>query len=345
MSSELAPGGSGDRASPCSPASGGCDGAEEKSPPSYTSGSYDNTPPPASPVNQSGSTPASGGDEDDKRDASPPRAPLGPALPAKAMPASGGSSSRHSFWSGAVQSKSSGSKGPEKGIWKGKGKGKPGKLLPSGRSIHPTARYSQQHPQLGGQLLSRDLASDVAEWRAWPSHDLLEPDGLAEFARRNTSLVEEGRLPEHLITELPKDPSDNAWREEGWEYEMPATGGDEDAWQFIRDLVLRHRGEIRELRGFWEVFDDPLPREMLNPQFNGSFVRVSGEMAMQGWLAAGSWSPRGELEVRKARVFGLADLFFAFGESYTAAELYEFYTTCRVIARRRTRGQRAWQWD
>ena len=60
--------------------------------------------------------------------------------PAKAMPASGGSSSR-SFASGAVQSKSSGSKGAE--AEKGKGKGK-WKTLASGRSIHPDARYS--HP-------------------------------------------------------------------------------------------------------------------------------------------------------------------------------------------------------
>ena len=103
--------------------------------------------------------------------------------------------------------------------------------------------------------------------------------------------------------------------------DMPATGGAQDAWhaswhrwKFIRDLCLRHRGEVRELRGQWEEFDGPLPREMLNPQFNGSFVRVSGEMAMQGRLAAGSWGRRGELEIRKARVFGLADLFLAFGE-------------------------------
>ena len=49
---------------------------------------------------------------------------------------------------------------------------------------------------------------------------------------------------------------------------------------------------------------------MLNPQFNGSFVRVSGQMAMEGRLAAGSWAWKGELEFRRARVFGLADLFF-----------------------------------
>ena len=249
-----------------------------------------------------------------------------------------------------MQSKSKGSKGAEKGKWKGKGKGKPGKLA-SG-SIHPTARYSQQHPEFDPQLVARDLAEELAEWNAWPSHALLEPTGLADFAKRNTSLLEEGRLPEHLIAELPEDPSAAAWREEGWDVpatggvwdmsDMPATGGTQEAWSFIRDLCLRHRGEVRELRGEWVEFDSPLPEAMLNPQFNGSFVRVSGEMAMRGRLAAGSWGKRGEVEIRSARVFGLADLFWEFGEDYTAAELYEYYTQCRVIAMRRSRGQRAW---
>ena len=52
-------------------------------------------------------------------------------------------------------------------------------------------------------------------------------------------------------------------------------------------------------------------------------------MAMQGKLAAGSWGKTGELEIRVARVFGIADLFLALGESFAAAELYyEYYKTC-----------------
>ena len=268
--------------------------------------------------------------------------------PAKAMPASGGKRDPP-----AVQSKSSSSKGAE--AEKGNGKlPAEWKTLASGRSIHPDARYSQQNPEKDGKLVARDLAEELAEWKAWPSHALLEPTGLADFAKRNTCLEEEGRLPWHLIAKLPSDPSAAAWRKEGWEVDVPATGGAEgaeDAWGFIRDLCLRHRGEVRELRGRWAEYDGPLPREMLNPQFKGSFVRVSGQMALQGRLAAGSQGRRGELEVRKARVFGLADLFYEFGERYTARELYEFWMTCRVIATRRSRGQqawsggqRAWQW-
>ena len=78
---------------------------------------------------------------------------------------------------------------------------------------------------------------------------------------------------------------------------MPATGGStQEAWEFIKELCMRNRGEVRELRGHWEECDGPLPIEMLNPQFNGSFIRVSGEMAMQGGkLAAGSWQRMGHV--------------------------------------------------
>ena len=91
------------------------------------------------------------------------------------MPASGGSTSHLSIWSGAVERKSKGSKRAEKGKWKGKGKGKPGTLA-SG-SIHPDARYSQQHPQEPLLLASRELTGALERWRAWPRHLLLEPGG------------------------------------------------------------------------------------------------------------------------------------------------------------------------
>ena len=124
---------------------------------------------------------------------------------------------------------------------------------------------------------------------------------------------------------------------------MPAIGGtQQEAWNFIRELCMRHRGEVQELRGHWEEFDG-VPIEMLNSLASGSFIRVSGEMAMQGKLAAGSWGKTGESEIRVARVFGLADLFLALGASFTAAELYEYYKMCRVvIVVRWFRGQRAW---
>ena len=81
---------------------------------------------------------------------------------------------------------------------------------------------------------------------------------------------------------------------------------------------------------------------MMNPQFQGSFIRVAGQIAMVGALATGSTTSTGEVEVRSAKVYSLADLFYKFGAVYTAAELYSYYTSCRVIAVRRVRGQVAW---
>ena len=129
---------------------------------------------------------------------------------------------------------------------------------------------------------------------------------------------------------------------------MPAFGGtQQEAWLFIRELIRRHRGEVRELRGCWEPLDGPVPQEMMNPQFDGSFIRPRFAIH-RGRLASGSWygsSPRsGTIEIRIARVFGLADLFAALGESFTAAELYTYYNTCRIIAKRQKRGQQAWLW-
>ena len=39
--------------------------------------------------------------------------------------------------------------------------------------------------------------------------------------------------------------------------------------------------------------------------------------------------------MRVAIVFGLADLFFDYGQAHSAAELYQFYTQLRVFAYRR----------
>ena len=69
VSSESAPGGDGDRARTISPPSL-ASGSIHRSPISDTSGSHkdDKTPPQASPVKQSASPPASGGDESDESD-------------------------------------------------------------------------------------------------------------------------------------------------------------------------------------------------------------------------------------------------------------------------------------
>ena len=58
----------------------------------------------------------------------------------------------------------------------------------------------------------------------------------------------------------------------------------------------------------------------------------------QGLYFVGHW----QHEQARATVFSLADLSFEFGEKYTAAELYEYFVSCRVIAKRRERKQRGY---
>ena len=158
-----------------------------------------------------------------------------------------------------------------------------------------------------------------------------------------------------MLAERPEDPRDACWRADGWRIQ-PASGGDAPAsggepgerelkvaWGFIRELHDRHRGEVRELHGsgYWSSWDDgPLPREVFHTQLRGSFIRVTGELAVSGALASGSRfnNSMGQVDVRRAKVFSLGDLFFEFGERYTARELYEYYLSCRVIATRRTMG-------
>ena len=60
---------------------------------------------------------------------------------------------------------------------------------------------------------------------------------------------------------------------------MPTIGGtQQEAWNFIRELCMRHRGEVQELRGHWEEFDG-VPIEMLNSLASGSFIRESWPLA------------------------------------------------------------------
>ena len=103
--------------------------------------------------------------------------------------------------------------------------------------------------------------------------------------------------------------------------------------------------------GSWKSFDGELPDKVYDKQFSGNFIRVAGDLALTGALASGGRSRsryrRGEIEIRQAMVFSLADLFFEVGEKYTAAELYEYFVACKVIAtrRKRTPGGRRGQRD
>ena len=142
--------------------------------------------------------------------------------------------SRRSFWSGARAGTwtgnrkgnwkgrkgngqpATGGKGKGKFMveWKGKGKGQPATGGKGGKGkVHDMSRYSQQDPRQPRKAGPHELSSDVAKWRAWHSHDLLDSRGLADFADRNRHLLDRGwPHADTLLAELPEDPREVACR-------------------------------------------------------------------------------------------------------------------------------------
>ena len=151
------------------------------------------------------------------------------------------------------------------------------------------------------------------EMKGHLSSDLVAHDGVKRFTDMQLGF----QLQMLLVREMPTDPSGH-WDQIRWP--LAAWRTEQSSSRTFSIAIEENTGSSKALttftgkpgkRGGRKV--GPLPKEKLNPQFNGSFVRVSGEMAMQGPLAAGSVGRRGELETRSADVFGLADLFMKFG--------------------------------
>ena len=80
----------------------------------------------------------------------------------------------------------------------------------------------------------------VEQWGGYSSADMIR-EGVPAFTNRNLGKLKvfmDQHRPEHLVAELPMDPS-----------RPLAAVRDEDAWTFMKDLVQRHRGELREIIG------------------------------------------------------------------------------------------------
>ena len=147
--------------------------------------------------------------------------------------------------------------------------------------------------------------------------DLLEsPDSLQRFAK--------------LLEQMPP-----------WEL---ATGSDEASLKAIKGLINKHRGELREWKGRWELQRGPLPRQEEEPglwqeQFMPPHAAEEGAV---------STILRQHTEekhfLRVAIVFGLAELFHDLGEDYTAAELYTLYSSSRIFAHVRATTPRPGRW-
>ena len=174
-------------------------------------------------------------------------------------------------------------------------------------------RYGRAPVQLA--LWTPEIAAAMKGWMAFPSMDLLKSDGLEVFARRNKDMAQ-GSLPAGVLhSHLPTDPRELA------------TGG--SGTISIKDLVHRHRGEVREVTGsgHWCPYTGKAPATAHHPQLK--------DLILQQRAPASGGST--ELHVRVARVFGRTDLFVAHGHAFTANQLYNVYLSCPVIAQRRQR--------
>ena len=177
------------------------------------------------------------------------------------------------------------------------------------------------------------------------------------FLNRNSGKLKvfmDQHRPEHLVAELPMDPS-----------RPLAAVRDEDAWTFMEDLVQNHHGELREISGEWQWQSTPFPEDRpeffhhqfafakANP-FSGKGWKQKGSQGKGGKVAAGTsatqpdnsvvmrdWADPHSHWLRVAKVFGLADLFFKLGDTFTAKQLYMYYTSTRVIVYKRPHGRSA----
>ena len=92
------------------------------------------------------------------------------------------------------------------------------------------------------------LATDVEQWGGHLSRVLVEHEGVKRFT--DAQLGFQVRMlnreePAHLVEDMPDDPS--------------GTFDQRDKWTYLKDLLHRHRGEVREIWGEWQEVDEPFP--------------------------------------------------------------------------------------
>ena len=221
-----------------------------------------------------------------------------------------------------------------------------------GMSTQPLEETQSEVPQ---KMLDASGA-----WAAVPSCQVLQ-EGIKGATDRNIHSVN-GFLARkdmhYLVSDVPEDPSQRAAllasgsKSQSSQYYMAPL----DKWVYIKDLVTRHRGELRENGGSWVRQKTPFPQDecYFHPQFN--LRDKSGGLGPLPPSDNPPWEPglvntvlrKGPPEKedrsyhlrcakmdRCAKVFGLMDLFSAWGHEYTAKELYAYYLSCRIFAHKR----------
>ena len=115
--------------------------------------------------------------------------------------------------------------------------------------------------------------------------------------------------------------------------EPPAPGG--DSLKTIKSLINKHKGELREWSGEWKAVDAPLPYKKDQPgMFHDQFypAHTEDQDAISTVLTQPASGGNTGHSVRVAITFGLADLFYDYGDKFNAGELYQLYKKLRVFA-------------
>ena len=223
------------------------------------------------------------------------------------------------------------------------------------------------------------LVADVEQWGGHLSSVLVAHDGVKRFT--DTQLAFQLRMlnshwPAHLVTEMPDDPSKH-WDQTRWPL---AAWKPKQKWMYVKDLLHRHRGEVREISGEWQVVYEPLPEEELfhHAQFSLTAVgskelsTFTGKPGKRGGRKGGKgdggrWRQGKNQEKgnddgrwrqewnntmvqsfdddkhwkREARCYGLAEVFARFGDRYTTKQLYRYYLSARILVHKRVHGKSA----
>ena len=136
------------------------------------------------------------------------------------------------------------------------------------------------------------LAADVEQWGGHWSRVLTSHDGAKTFTDLQLGFqlqMLKSEEPAHLVREMPDDPS-GTWDQTRWPLAAWTT---EDKWLFVKDLLHRHRGEVREIWGEWQSVHEPLPEGEL---FHHAQFSLTASMSKELTTFTGKPGKKGRAE-------------------------------------------------
>ena len=127
--------------------------------------------------------------------------------------------------------------------------------------------------------------------------------------------------------------------------------------ELLSDLIKKHRGECREVRGTWEpvpssvqgafivsfqlASDKQSEMDIQNNIGRGRYKCMYKQQLLDSNIATTLWSCiHGDWYVREAHVVTLAQLFLKMGPHFTCREIYWWYCNCSILVRKRISRER-----